>query len=101
MPSKREAVHSTGTKTNSNLKPDFTFEQMQSLWDSIESCEHAIGARLQTDIDSDQYSERMGVSVNCARSRMKKLAKVHADSWMLVTVMDCGHTRKVLRQVKQ
>ena len=100
----REDIPVTASKSNKSVKQPkagFSFDAMQSLWDSIESCEHVISARLPTDICSEQYAEHFGVSINSARCKMKQLAKQYPDTWALVRVLDNGHRRNVLRKVNK
>jgi hypothetical protein len=74
-------------------------ELLQSLFSQLDLCEPSHELRRQTDIDSLQFSQHYGISINCARSRMQLLAKQHSEQWQLVKVLDAGHICKVLRKV--
>ena len=101
MPDRREDLPITGTETDEDLKPAFTYEELQKeLWADIDAV-FSVPPRMPGDIDCRQIMEHYGLTETGARSRMAQL--VHSGNWEYLTVQDdmsANGKRKVVRKVK-
>jgi hypothetical protein len=88
------------SKTDKDLTPDFTYEELQKeIWADIDS-KFALPVRMSGDIDVTQIMERYGGHENTARGRMKAL--VATGEWEFVIVADESTNRgrrKIIRKI--
>ena len=101
MPDRGKNLPTAGTKADEDLKPGFTYEELQrEIWADLDAI-YAVEERLPGDLDYHDFMEHYGLSQNGARARMDGL--VASGAWQYVTVReprnDAGKI-KVIRRVK-
>jgi len=86
MRSERKDLPAARSKSEADLKAEFTFEElMQERWGEIDAKRKVFPDRQEEDIDRMQWADRYHISITAAITQMKQFVKEN-EGWEIVKV---------------
>jgi hypothetical protein len=93
-------LSATRTEDDQDLKPDFTYEELQKeIWADLDAI-FDYPVREPGDIDADQISTHYGVHQNTARGRMERMVASGEYEFVIVQDETSGTgRRRIIRKI--